>query len=203
MLYRKLCTQYYKKEYGFEFNEKTYLLHSIVRLTEEGRRYLEAARDEAILTEVFIDHNGNRFWKYVFKSIDWSIGVTDVSTDRPPDELLEDVILPASAGYAEREIFGRDATSYTSGRKITKRDIEIPEVFAGWCVLIFIVIAASIFNDWYITLIVRATAGWMFALYRKSYVDAYTVYQHDEDTEINQKKLEILYNYKKKEGTLK
>ena len=199
MLYRKLCTKYYTPEYSFEFKGNTYLVHSIVRLTNNGRKYLGAARDEVILTEVFVNHNGTKCWKYVFKSNDLSIGVTDASTDIPPDELLEEVLMAASEGYSQREVFGRDAPSYKSGRKITKKDWEIPEVRNSWITLIIVVFAASIFKDWYVQWTIRLAAGWIFGLYRKSYVNAYTIYQHDEDMEIQQKKNDILYNFKKKE----
>lgn len=193
LLYYKLWTDKYTHKYYFEFKGKVYLVHSIVRLTEEGRKYLGAMKREAILTECFIMHDDTPFYKYMFKSSSLSIGITNASTDRSPDELVEDVIMPASDGYSEREIFGRDAPSYTSGKKISKKDWEIPELRIRWIIFILVVIFAGIFQPWYLKLLIRGIAGWIFGIYRKAYIETYTVYQHDEDLEIEKKKLEVLY----------
>jgi hypothetical protein len=39
-------------------------------------------------------------------------------------------------------------------------------------------------------------AGWIFGLYRQAYINAYTVYTHDNDMNITKKKYEILYGIK-------
>jgi len=196
MLVYKFWTKDYKQEYYFEFEGKRYLTHSIVRLTDEGQRYLESNTKEVILTEQFINWNGVRCWKYEFKKLGLTGGVTTASTDRPPSELIDEVVIPSNQEYAEREIFGMESPAYKNGIKHTKKDWEIPEVRNGWIILILVIIGASIFKDWYVQLIIRAAAGWIFGLYRQAYVNAHTTYTHDEDTEILRKKLEILYGVK-------
>ena len=104
--------------------------------------------------------------------------------------------MPASADYAEREIFGTQASSYTKGTKHTAKDWEIPEVRTAWIYFLLIYIGVAIFKDWYVKLIIRVMVGWYFGLYRQTFVNAYTVYTHDEDNEILKKKYEIWYGVK-------
>lgn len=193
MLYYKFLTDNYTQKYCFEFKGKVYFVHSIVRLTEEGMRYLGSIKKEVILTESFVNKHGVDCWKYLFRSASWSVGITDASTDRNPDELIEEIVIPASAGYSEREIFGRDAPSYTSGKKISKRDWEIPELVTRWIIFILVVIFAGFFQPWYLKLFIRFVAVLVFGIYRKAYIDTYTVYQHDEDIDMLKKKSEVLY----------
>ena len=193
MLLYNLSTINYKQKYHFEFKGKVYFTHSIVRLTDEGMRYFGSIKKEVILTESFVNHHGVDCWKYMFRSASWSVGITDASTDRNPDELIEEVIMPASAGYSEREIFGRDAPSYTNGKKISKKDWEIPELRTYWIIFILVNIFSLIFKPWIIKVAIWVFSGWIFGTYRKAYIDTYTVYQHDEDLEFQKKKSEVLY----------
>ena len=196
MLERKLLTKNYKHDYFFVFHGEKYRVHSIVRLTEQGRVYLGALKREAILTEVFINWNGKRCWKYEFRSTALNVGITNASTDVPPNKLIEEVITPATVEYASREILGTDSPFYQTGEKHTKKDWEIPEVRRGWIILIAIFIGSLIFKDWYVKLIINIVAAWIFGLYRKEYINAYTTYTHDEDTEIIKKKYDVLYGLK-------
>ncbi len=197
MLTYKDCSKNYKHEYFFKHKGTEYRVNSIVRLTDEAKSYLGSATKEVILKEVYYNHIKKKLcFKYEFKDIKLNIGITDKTTDRTPDELIEEVVIEASVEYASREIFGVNSPHYTTGTKNTKKDWEIQEVMMGWVVFILVFIAASIFKDWYIQLIIRVAAGWIFGLYRKAYKDAYTTYTHDEDSEILEKKYEILYGLK-------
>lgn len=200
MLTRKLLTKDYKHDYFFEFNGEEYRVHSIVRLTEKGRLYLGALKREAILTEVFINWNGKRCWKYEFRSSALNEGVTNAATDVPPNKLIEEVITPATTEYASREILGVNSPVYQTGEKHTKKDWDIPEVRRGWVILIVIFIITSLFKNWYVQLPIRIAASWIFGLYRQAYVNAYTTYTHDEDMEIMRKKYEVLYGIKNNKG---
>ena len=186
-------TKNYKHEYSFDFKGQKYLVHSIVRLTEEGQKYLGAAKREAVLTEAFYNWNNVRCWTYEFRTYSLTTPVKTLSTDTPPDKLIENVIHPATAGYMEREVFGTYAPSYTTGRKVQSKDWEIPEVRTAWLIFLVIFFAVSIFKDWYVKFIIRIVAGWYFGMYRQGYVDAHTVYVHDEDAEMHKKKWEILH----------
>lgn len=189
----KLWTSNCKHEYSFTFQGKPYLVHSVVRLNEEGRCYLGALKNEVILTECFTTPYGTLCWKYQFKSVELAKGITNVSTDRTPDELIEEIITPATSGYAEREIFGVDAPSYTSGRKVQKSDWEIQEVRTGWVVFILVCILALILKSWTLRFLIWNIAGWYFGAYRSFYIKAYTSYVHDEDTELLKEKYKTFY----------
>lgn len=202
MLTHKLLTNNYKHDYFFEFKGEKYRVHSIVKLTEKGRLYLGALKREVILTEVFINLKGKRCWKYEFQSVALNEGITNASTDLPPNKLIEEVITPATAEYASREILGIDSPVYKKGEKHTKKDWEIPEVRRGWIILIVIFIISAFFKDWYVRLIIRIVAGWIFGLYRQEYVNAYTTYTHDEDMELFRKKYEVLYGLKNNKGDI-
>lgn len=193
MLMTNMTSSHYKHEYFFEFQNKQYRVHSIVRVTEEGRCYLGSKNREVILTEVFMDHKGVMWWKYEFASISpycWKS--INKATTRHPDDMLETVVIVASTEYAERQMFGVNAPSYNKCKKVTKKDWEIPEVVVGWIIFILVVIAVSIFKDWYVKMLIRGIAGFVFARYRQFYIDAYTTYECNEDFDIEKKKYDIL-----------
>lgn len=196
MLMIKNYTAQYKHDYLFEFKGEKYLVHSIVRLTNEARDYLGARRNEVILTEVYYDHIVKRtFYVYQCQGTSYnSIKPINQSTDRLPDEMIEEIVTPATGDYASREIFGIDSPVYKkNGTKHTKKDWEIPEVRRGWIIFILVFIAAFIFQDWYVQLIIRIVAAWVFGKYRQGYVNAYTTYTHDEDDELLKSKYKALY----------
>lgn len=192
------ASYHYDHEYFFEFKGEKHRVHSVVRLTEEGRTYMGFARREVILTEVYFDrHIGRMFWKYQGKDWAYNIGIRDKSTDTPPDKIIDEVIESASAEYASREMFGVDSPCYQSnGTKHTKKDWEIPEVRRAWIIFIVVFIAVAIFKDWYIQWIIRIVASLIFGKYRKAFVDAHTTYTHDEDDEILRQKYYALYGIK-------
>lgn len=180
----------------FKFNDKHYLVHSVVRLTDEGKKYLGSRTKEVVLTEVFYNWNNVLCWTYQFRGLSLTSGVIERSTDRPPDELIEEVVMPATPNYTEREVLGENASSYKAGNKKKPKDWEIPEVLTGWVIYIIIFFAVAIFKDWYVRLIIRIVTGWFFGIYRQNYVNAYTTYEHPEDHDMLKKKYEILYGIK-------
>ena len=195
-------SSHYDHEYFFEFNGEKHRVHSVVRLTEEGRRYLGFARNEVILQEVYFNRHIKRtFWKYEGKDIAYNVGVRCKSTDKTPDELIAEIIASASEEYVSREVFGVDSSVYkTGGIKHTKRDWDIPELRKAWVIFIFIFIGVAIFKDWYIKVIIRLVAGWYFGVYRHTYKKAYTTYTHDEDDEILEAKYYALHGIKSNKG---
>ena len=195
MFHYKLLTNKYKHEYSFEFNDQKYLVHSAVKLSDQGKKYLQSLTYEAILTEVFYYFDGRKCWTYEFRDINFPCGATRASTDVPPHELIEEVVTPASGGYMLREIVGPEWGAEPS-KKQTKRDLEIPEVRTGWIIFTLVSIFAFIFKDWYITATIHIAAIIWFAKYRQQYINANTIYTHDEDTEMLKKKYEILYGLK-------
>lgn len=195
MLIYKLLTKNYKHEYYFIFQGEKYNVHSVVKLKDDGKKYLGSRTKDAILTEVFINRDGCRCWKYEFRSIERSGCITNASTDISPNKLIEDVISPASDNYMLREIYGTQWVS-PSVTKHTKTDWEISEVRIGWIIFAAISIFAFIFKDWYITLIIQIVMFIWFVQYRKRYIDANTIYIHNEDTEMIRNKYDALYGLK-------
>lgn len=188
-----------KHDYFFEFKGKKYRVHSVVKLTDEAQNYLGAWRKEVILTEVYTDERRNiTFYKYEFKSIAYNVGIINKSTDRLPDDMLEEVISPASADYASREILGTSSPVYQTetATKHSKKDWEIPELRKAWVIYVLVFIGVSIFIDWYVQFILRFAATYYFWQYRKAHIDAYTTYTHDEDTDMIKAKYSALYGFK-------
>lgn len=188
-----------KHDYFFEFKGEKYRVHSVVRLTDEARRYLGAWRNEVILTEVYTDERRKITWyKYEFKSIAYNVGIINKSTDRLPDDMIEEIVQPASADYASREILGTNSPVYktNTATKNTKKDWEIPTLRKAWIIFILVFIGVSIFADWYVQLLIRLFASAYFWKYRKAHVDAYTTYTYDEDSEIIRAKYAALYGLK-------
>ena len=200
MLMPQLYTKKYEHEYWFDFKGKRYRVHSVVKLTDEGRSYLEMSRKEVILTEVFHSNfGGKKMWTYLGDDIRLHIGVRDKSTDVPPDELIEEVIEAASQEYASREILGANSPYFATGEKNVPKDWDIPEVKMGWIIFILVFIGAFIFRDWYVQLIIRLIAGIWFFGYRKAQIDARTTYTHNEDDDIIKAKFKALYGLESNE----
>lgn len=192
MVSRQLFTKNYKQMYSFQFGGKTYFTHSIVTLTDSGKQMLGSRKKTVILTEHFI-MNEKDCWKY---EIGWASNTNrplTVSTDIPPDKLLEEVSIPASQNYWERQILGENAPSHKTGRKISRKDWEIPGLMSKWCIFITVCLGACIFEGWAMKLIVWNIAGWIFGSYHHAYKNAYTIYVHDEDSEIEKAKCDIRY----------
>ena len=61
----------------------------------------------------------------------------------------------------------------------------------------------SLFKDWYVRWIIRAAAGWILGLYSQAYVEANTVYIHEEDKELLKGKYDALYGPKSKDDLIK
>lgn len=200
MIYRQLWTQDYEHKYFFKFKDKDYRVHTVVKLTDSGRRHLKANKNQVILTEYFIDWTGQDCWSYVVGYSDSIRMSMKVSTNTPPDELIEEIVLEPSADYVSRELFGQESPVYKTGTKHTRKDWEIPEVRRGWIVFALVCIGSFILKDWYLRVIISGVAGWVFGQYRKAYIDAYTTYTHDEDTEMLKKKYEVLYGIKFNKG---
>jgi hypothetical protein len=183
----KLWTKDYKKDPTFIFNGHEYLVHSVVRLTEEGRRYLGAWNKEVVLIEQFTYYNGKLCWKYEFKSVDLTTSdVINVSTDKTPDELIEEVIQSASYDYYVREELDKFGVSNINTN--TKKNItpawKITEVRKATIYYIIVIFTVVIFKDWYIKLIIRIAASLFYLMYSSIYTKIYTTYIHDEDNEI-------------------
>ena len=195
MLRHKLWTKDYKHEYSFEFKGKKYLVHSAVRLTDKGRKYLKSQTHDVLLTEVFYYIDERKCWSYEFRTMDMGY-ITRASTDIPPDELIEEIINPASDGYMFRQVCGAPSTNFTSGTKHTKKDWEIPEVVTGWVILFLVFFASMIFRDLYMRTLINIIAFCWFVVYRQQYIEANTTYTYNEDTKHLQKKYEILYGVK-------
>ena len=196
MLQRKLFTKNYKHEDHFVFKGQKYNLHSIVLLTEEGRLYLGAATRQVILTECFLNHhlkNPTMFWKYEFRSSNITVGITDASTSRPPDELIEEVVVPSTEGYAEREKYGIYAPSYKEGRAISKKDSEIPGMATGWIVWFLVSVFSFLFKDYIVVCLIQVINFVVFNAWRAMKIQMHTIYVHDEDAELLKNKYETLY----------
>ena len=129
MVHYKELTNHYEHQDSFSFKDKYYRVHSIVRLTESGRKILRSRTNKVILTEQFNWWNGKTCWKYIFNK--WPSGCTDAITDISPDKLIEDIVIEASVEYASIETLGVYSPYYKTGKKYSKKDWEIPEVLTG------------------------------------------------------------------------
>jgi hypothetical protein len=197
MMIVKQCTDKYKHDYLFTLKGKQYRTHSIVRLTPRGKQHLHALKDEAILTEQFVNWNNALCWKYVFRSINFSIGITDISTDVPPEELIEEVIMEASEGYSSICSFGKYSPFYREHCiKHSMKDWEIPKVMAGWVLFVLAFFALEIFNDTLFKVYLRALAWIFFAAYRKRCIDETAWYEYPNDEKIEKMKYCVLYENK-------
>lgn len=187
----------YKNEYTFHFKDEKYLVYSVVTLTDKAKLMFGTSHDDALLIEHYWDSRGVECWSYmVQRTINCCDGPYKRSTDCPIEKIIKEVKIPATEGFAQREILGTKAPLYTSGKKVAKKDWEIPQVIQGWIQLAVVFFAVEIFQPWYVKLIIRLIAGWVFSLHRQAYIDAFTVYIRDEDEELLKAKHRIYYGTK-------
>lgn len=193
MVKTSLFTKNYNHTYSFTFQGKFYIVYSAVILSENGKSKLGVTKDQVILTEHFTYYNGKECWTY---EVGWKSGVNmplRVTTDIPPEELIERVSIPGTLGYLERELFGDKATSYKQGKKVTTPDYKIPGLMSKWVIFILVCIGAMLFKDWYVKVIIWTVAGWVFGAYHHAYKNAFTTYIHDEDLELIQARIEARF----------
>ena len=196
MLYYKLITNQYLHESVFIFKEKAYFVHSFVRLTEYGQRYLGSYKREAIVKEHFKYRDSRPCWTYEYMSNSASIHILTATTDEPPEKIIEEVIYNVTYDYYAFEELIRMNIPFPNGpgaEKQSASDFQIPEVRTGWIVFILASIALLFFKDWYVKSLLFAVFGVIFGIYRQSYKNAYTTYTYPEYTEIAKIKQKILY----------
>lgn len=151
---KQLHTKDYRHKYFFEFKGKLYPINSYVKLTQEGKKYLETTFDNVQLTQhFFIDDKGLECWTFVTDFIDWPVRPFRISTDKPLEELIEEVI----------QLEPQNSASI----KVQLKDWEVPDVVAGWICFAIFFIMVEIFKDWSIKLILRIVVGWYFGLWRQ------------------------------------
>lgn len=192
----KYLTVNYKHDDTFTFKGEEYYVHSIVRLTEKGRDYLGAKRHEVILTEQFTNWNGKLCWKYEFRSANFcTTWPVDYSTDKTPDELIEEVVMPATDDYRSREVLGVYSPVWTKGKKNVPKDWKDPTLIKLWVMFILCFVGAAVFQGalkWLVRIVVCVVC----AISRQNHIDTYTTYDHEEDDKIMRKKLDVLYGTK-------
>lgn len=181
---KQLHTSHYQQSYVWEFKGEQYLTYSKVKLTKYGMRYLETNKEVVQLIEQFVYYNGTICWKYM---IDWKYDTClglypiSISTNVPPEELIEEVVEPATIEYLEHITTGKPMSNQTV-KKITLKDWEIPGLMTGWAVLILVYIGIFIFKDWIIRFILWNIAGWYFGFWRQKLINAHTIYKYEENT---------------------
>lgn len=158
----------------FEFNGKKYSIGAFVNLTKNGESYF--LRDAGYgfirggfrLVDHFIDGNGIEQWTY-FIGKSYETGTPFVRhTRKTPDELIDSVFC--------KEI---DESIHTTGElKVTfkepnysPQDWEVKGVMTGWFVMGLVWIAALVFKDWWITLLIQISAGWYFGSWREKKIN--------------------------------
>lgn len=190
MVQYKWFTKNFEHQDCFTFQGKQYYTHSIVRLTEEGRKILRSRTNKVILTEQFTWWNGKTCWKYQFHK--WSSGRIDAITDVPPDELIESIVIEASMEYSSIETLGALSPYYKTGKKYYKKDWEIPEVLKGWIIFAILFVVCQIFKETLFRSTILGCYLYLFWPYRQMHVNKYTFYMRDEDLPIESEKFRIL-----------
>lgn len=191
MLKFKEFTNHYEHHDCFTFQGKQYYVHSIVKLTEDGRKFLRSRTNKIILTEQFIRPDSRLCWKYVFHR--WSNGLTNAITDKSPDELIESIVMPASMEYSSIQTHGAASPYYKTGKKYAKKDWEIPVVLKGWIIFAVLFVACQVFKETLLKSTILGCYLYIFWPYRQMYIRQNTVYIRDEDKEILREKHAIMY----------
>ena len=160
MKYMQLYTKEYRHEYTFDFNGVTYPINIYVKLTEEGKTYLNTKFNNVKLIEHFyMNRNSSEieFWKFVTRYVDCPVRPFTVSTDKPLEDLIDEVILPNF----------QDENIKQNCSKVALKDWEVPDVLFGWICFIVFFIVVGVFKEWLVKYILRISVGWWFGLWRQ------------------------------------
>ena len=190
MVHYKEFTKNYEHQDFFSFQKNNYRVHSIVKLTDQGRKILKSRTNKVILTEQFIWIRDKICWKYEFNK--WPGGRISAITDIPPNEMIESIVMEASMEHASIETLGSNSPYYKTGKKYSKKDWQIPEVLIGWIIFIAICFVTEVFKETLIKASIRGVALYFFWPYRSVYINKYTFYMRDEDIPILREKQKIL-----------
>lgn len=117
----------------FKYNNKTYFINSVVKLTEDAQKFLGADNIYSQIIQHEVTNTGKEVWAYVVKIVEGNVYHT--FTTVPPDQLVEEITTPTI--LAER---GKCKTEYYS-------DFEDPDVIVGWIAYVVVMIGSLIFID--------------------------------------------------------
>ena len=116
----------------FTFNGEEYYINSVVKLSEDAKRFLGLQNEYTQIVQHEITNLGKERWGYVADI--WDDVITNAFTTVPPDQLVEEVVIPADLEQVE------DKLQYY-------KDYEVPGVITGWIIYIVIMVGSLIFVD--------------------------------------------------------
>lgn len=159
----------------FEFNGKKYLIGAPVKLTDEGMNKMfhngiyNYVKGDFRLVDHYVTEKGCEEWVYIigWRNDGWRMPVFH-STNIKPEVLISEVIW--------KEI---DETVHTPGELQVEfkepnyfpKDSEVEGVTLGWIVLVVVMVAAFIFKDWWIRLLIWVASGIYFGNWREKQIN--------------------------------
>ena len=131
-LYPRCKFSGYKYFEDFTYNGEKYYLNTIVKLSDDAKRFLGA---ESLYSQVIqheITNVNKERWGYVVRK--QSNKIWHVFTTVPPDQLIEEIVTPAAEKKEpkQQEYF---------------KDNQVPEVIQMWVYYILAMCVSIIFND--------------------------------------------------------
>ena len=153
----------------FEFKGQKYPIGAHVDLTKDGKWYFLRDAGHGFIhggfrvADHFINDKGIEMWEYIIGK-SYETGTPFFRTTRKtPDELI-DTVLCATL----------DETVHTAGELKVEfkepnyfpNDFEVEGLMLGWFVMVLVWIAAFVFKDWWITLLIQIGTGWYFGNWR-------------------------------------
>lgn len=152
----------------FEFDGKKYPIGAHVVLNDIGMRELyhngryNYKKGDFRLVDHWIDRTGKERWTYI---IGWSECKLPImyQTLKPPATFIKEVncapFNEATHSPGELKVEFKEPNYFP-------KDWEVEGVIGGWVILIIVMLAAFIFKDWWIRLIIQIGSGWYFGSWR-------------------------------------
>ena len=158
----------------FDFNGNKYPIGAYVVLSECGMTDMfysqgyDYKKGGYRLVDHYVTSKGVEWWVYIIGYLYNSTIPVLHHTNKSPDDLLNQVLCMEMD--KEVDNIGELHVEFNEPNYFPK-DWEIDGVMLGWFVMALVWIAALVFKDWWITLLIQICAGWYFGSWREKKIN--------------------------------
>ena len=192
----KWITDDCNKSFCFSFRGDVYLSQSIVKLTQEGKSLLNSVKDTAIFMETI---KGDKYWwSYeIIPCFSASNTLVKISTNAPPEYIIEEVVYPSHIDYVQRKILGDESSNRKFARKHTPKDWQVPGLMSKWIMFILAFFLVFFIKGTLLKLILWNVLCLGFGALRQIYIKEMTTYIYSSDVEMEEQKYNKFYKSKR------
>lgn len=160
-IYPEIKYSNYKYFDDFTYNGNVYNLNSLVKLSDEAKKFLGTDSNCTQIVQHEITNTNKERWGYVVRRS--SEKTWHVFTTVPPDQLIEEIVTSATSDIHNSKI------EYYN-------DNEVDGMIRAWVIYIIVMIVSIMFNDF---IIIWVFASYVFFTYRKQKLTKWPQHNYD------------------------